>query len=192
MKPSSEPQLFPDVVLDLDQLIKRGLHFSTFYCDPPWPYQNKASRGAAENHYPSMPLEELLALPVQALATTNAHLHLWATSGFLREALQLMEAWGFVYKSALVWVKDQIGMGNYWRMAHEYLLLGVRGSLCFREHTHPSWVCTPRRTHSRKPGLFRHLVEKVSPGPYLELFGREQIPDGDWTVFGNQVERSYW
>ncbi|MEQ8849909.1 MT-A70 family methyltransferase [Botrimarina sp.] len=192
MKPPLEQQLFPAVVSDLDQLVSRGLRFSTFYCDPPWPYQNTVARGAAEKHYATMPLDQLAALPVPALATKNAHLHLWATSGFLREALDLMHAWGFVYKSALIWIKDQIGTGNYWRMAHEYLLLGVKGSLCFREHSHPSWVCTPRRIHSRKPGVFRHLVEKVSPGPYLELFGREEIPDGKWTVFGNEVQCSYW
>ncbi|MCB0323558.1 MAG: hypothetical protein KDD69_08290 [Bdellovibrionales bacterium] len=192
MSQLSEPRLFPLVVSDLDELVRRGLRYSTIYCDPPWPYANTASRGAANNHYVTMPMEQILALPVAELSTENAHLHLWTTSSFLREAFDVMDAWGFQYKSGLVWIKDQIGAGNYWRMAHEYLLLGVKGKLCFQEHHHPSWLCTSRRSHSRKPGVFRHLIEKVSPGPYLELFGREEIPDGCWTVFGNEVEASYW
>ena len=83
---------------------------------------------------------------------------------------------GFTYKSGLVWIKDQMGMGNYWRISHEYLLLGIRGQLGFRSHRQRSWVGARRSIHSRKPGIFRHLVECVSPGPYLELFGREEIP----------------
>ena len=183
---------YPQVSGKLKELVRLGLRFPTIYCDPPWPYHNRAARGAASKHYATMPMETLLALPIPDLVEENAHLHLWTTSSFLREAFDVFQAWGFEYKSGLVWIKDQIGTGNYWRMSHEYLLLGVRGNLCFREHQHPSWICTPRRKHSRKPGVFRHLIERVSPGPYLELFGREQIPDSDWTVFGDQVAPSYW
>lgn len=188
--PSAEQ--YPPATADLDDLVRRGFRFPTIYCDPPWPYDNKAARGAASNHYATMPMESLLALPVSELAEENAHLHLWTTSSFLREAFEVFDAWGFEYKSGLVWIKDKLGTGNYWRLSHEFLLLGVRGSLCFRERQHPSWLSTPRRKHSRKPGVFRHLVERVSPGPYLELFGRELIPDSDWTVFGDQIETSYW
>ena len=100
-----------------------------------------------------------------------------------------MRAWGFRYKSCLVWVKPQLGMGNYWRVSHEYLLLGVRGNLPFRDRTCPSWLLARRTVHSRKPFAFRRLIERVSPGPYLELYGREEQPDSGWTVYGNQVER---
>lgn len=182
----------PLVVKSLEELLHRGLRFSTIYCDPPWQYENTASRAAAENHYRTMPLDEIASLPVEQLAADNAHLHLWTTSGFLREAFEVMDAWGFRYRSGLVWIKDQLGMGNYWRISHEYLLLGVRGRLRFRDQTQWSWVSAARTSHSRKPGVFRHLVEKVSPGPYLELFGREEIPDGGWTVFGDEVETKYW
>lgn len=182
----------PSVVTDLDELVLRGLRYSTFYCDPPWQYENTASRGAASNHYAAMSIEQILSLPVSEIAAENAHLHLWTTSSFLREAFDVMDAWGFHYKSGLVWIKDKIGTGNYWRMAHEYLLLGVKGNLRFLQHHHASWLCAPRRTHSRKPGIFRHMIENVSPGPYLELFGREEIPDGNWTVFGDEVAPSYW
>lgn len=182
----------PLVVGSLNELVRLKLKYPTIYCDPPWPYDNRASRAAAENHYRTMPLEEIAALPVGKLAAKNAHLHLWTTNSFLQEALELMATWGFGYRSGLVWIKDQLGMGNYWRISHEYLLLGVRGSLRFRDQSQPSWVCAQRSSHSRKPGVFRHLVEKVSPGPYLELFGREEVPDGSWTVFGDEVEPRYW
>ena len=93
------------------------------------------------------------------------------------------------YKSCLIWIKPQLGMGNYWRVSHEYLLLGVRGNLPFRDHTCRSWHLDRRTLHSRKPFAFRELIERVSPGPYLELYGREEQPNSGWTVYGNQVER---
>lgn len=192
MKSDDCPVLRPSVVENLDELIRRNVRYPTIYCDPPWRYDNTASRAAAENHYGTMPFDDIERLPIGELADKNAHLHLWATSSFLREALELIDAWGFKYKSCLVWIKDQIGMGNYWRISHEYLLLGVRGSLRFRDRSRPSWVGARRNGHSRKPGVFRHLVEQVSPGPYLELFGREEIPGGMWTVFGNEVDARYW
>ncbi|MBL8819352.1 MAG: hypothetical protein JNL58_25195 [Planctomyces sp.] len=80
-------------------------------------------------------------------------------------------------------------MGNYWRVSHEYLLLGVRGNLPFRNRTVRSWQTARRTPHSRKPFLFRGLIEHVSPGPYLELYGREEQPNSEGTVYGNQVER---
>ena len=99
-----------------------------------------------------------------------------------------MEAWGFEYKSVLLWVKPQMGIGNYWRVSHEFLLFGMRGKLPFpeAERRHKSWFEAKRTRHSRKPCQARELVELVSPAPYLELYGRERI-DG-WTVYGNQIE----
>ena len=88
-----------------------------------------------------------------------------------------------------LWVKPQLGMGNYWRVSHEFLLLGVRGKLAFADRTVRSWQVARRTVHSRKPFLFRSLIERVSPGPYLELYGREEQPSSGWTVYGNQVER---
>ena len=143
--------IHPSIVTSLHELIGRGLHFPTIYCDPPWRYENTASRAAAESHYPTMSFDDIRRLPVSELATGNAHLHLWTTTSFVREALALIDSWGFEYKSCLVWIKDQIGMGNYWRISHEYLLLGVRGSLRFRDRSRPSWVGARRTGHSRKP-----------------------------------------
>lgn len=177
------------VVSDLRELVDNGFRFPTIYADPPWEYDNSASRGAASNHYHTMSLEAICREPVKELADENSHLHLWTTSGFLREAFQVIEAWGFEYKSGFVWVKRELGMGNYWRLSHEYLLLGVRGRLTFRDRALPSWLEAPRTVHSRKPSVIRCLIERVSPGPYLELYGREALPNSAWTVYGNQIER---
>jgi len=186
---SGNHSAFPSIVQSLDSLVREGRKFSTVYADPPWPYSNTAARGAAENHYRTMTMEEILAEPVRELIADNAHLHLWTTNAFLLEAFDVIRAWGFRYKSCLVWVKPQLGMGNYWRVSHEYLLLGVRGSLPFRDRTLRSWLLARRTIHSRKPFAFRELIERVSPGPYLELYGREEQPLTEWTVYGNQVER---
>jgi N6-adenosine-specific RNA methylase IME4 len=177
------------IVQDLGLLVERGARFPTIYADPPWPYINTAARGAAENHYRTLTLREIRTEPVKDLAADHAHLHLWTTNAFLREAFDVLRAWGFRCKSCLVWVKPQLGMGNYWRVSHEFLLLGVRGNLPFRDHTCRSWLSIRRTVHSRKPFEFRELIERVSPGPYLELYGREEQPHTGWTVYGNQVER---
>ena len=173
---------------NLDELITAGRKFPTIYADPPWQYANRSSRAAAENHYPTLSLDEICSEPVSELVEENAHLHLWTTNGFLREAFDVIEAWGFTYKSCFVWVKDTIGMGNYWRVSHEYLLLGVRGSLTFLNRNQPSWIQAQRTIHSRKPGIVRTLIEQVSPAPYLELYGREELPNSAWTVYGNRIE----
>lgn len=179
----------PGIVSDLNALVKLGVKFPTIYADPPWPYSNRAARGAAEKHYRTLSMEAIRAEPIRDLAADQAHLHLWTTNAFLPEAFDVMRDWGFRYKSCLVWTKPQLGMGNYWRVSHEYLLLGVRGGLLFRDRTCRSWVLARRSVHSRKPFAFRALVERVSPGPYLELYGREEHPSTDWTIYGNQVER---
>ena len=181
-----------ETVDDLNELVKRGRVFPAIYADPPWPYDNSASRGAAVNHYPTMSLAEICNEPIEQLAAENAHLHLWTTNAFLPDAFRVIDAWGFQYKSCFVWLKPEIGMGNYWRVSHEFLLLGMRGKLSFRNRQCASWAYAHRTIHSRKPGVIRMLVEKVSPGPYLELYGREELPDSAWTVYGNQIERRWF
>jgi N6-adenosine-specific RNA methylase IME4 len=129
-----------------------------------------------------MSIDAICAEPIDHLVEDNVHLHLWTTNAFLREAFDVIDARGFRFKSCLVWTKDEIGMGNYWRVSHEFLLLGVRGQLTFRDRTVRSWIQARRTRHSRKPGLVRALVETVSPGPYLELYGREELLNSAWTV----------
>ena len=172
----------------LNDLVELGHKFSTIYADPPWKYSNQATRSAADGEYPTLSIDELSKLPVPQLTTENAHLHLWTTNGFIHEALHLIESWGFEYKSCLVWVKPQMGIGNYWRVSHEFLLLGVKGSMTFKNHALKSWIEAKRTRHSAKPEIVRTFVELASPGPYLELFGRRLVKG--WTVFGNQIEKN--
>jgi N6-adenosine-specific RNA methylase IME4 len=172
---------------DLTALADSGAKFGCIYADPPWVYGNQATRASTGNHYDGLTVEELIDLPVNALAADNAHLHLWTTNAFLFDCQRIMEAWGFTYKSCYVWVKPQMGMGNYWRVSHEFMLFGVRGKCPFGSHSEMSWGQYNRTIHSAKPEQIRHKIERVSKGPYLEMFGRRPV-DG-WTVWGNQISR---
>jgi N6-adenosine-specific RNA methylase IME4 len=173
-------------IQDLNALMEDRRKFGTIYADPPWQYQNAACRGAADNHYYTMSLDAIATLPVAKIAADEVHLHLWTTNGFLFEAREVMQAWGFTYKSCVVWIKPQLGNGNYWRVSHEFMLLGVRGNLTFADKTQQSWVLAERKQHSAKPVIFRKLIERVSPGPRLELFARAQV--AGWTVWGNEIQ----
>lgn len=172
---------------DLTALSTRGMKFGCVYADPPWQYSNQGTRGATGDHYVGMTVDEIAALPVRDLAADNAHLHFWTTNAFLFESQRIMEAWGFTYKSAFVWVKPQIGMGNYWRVSHEFLLFGVRGSCPFQDRTLRSWGEFKRGKHSAKPDEIRYLIERASPGPRLELFARRSSPG--WCSWGNEIAR---
>jgi N6-adenosine-specific RNA methylase IME4 len=171
---------------DLSAIIAAGQKFACIYADPPWQYGNQATRASTDNHYPTMGTPAIAALPIAELAAENAHLHLWTTNAFIFECQEIMRAWGFTYKSMLIWVKPQMGIGNYWRVSHEIMLLGIRGRCPFLNRAQMSWVEAKRTTHSTKPDVVRQMIEKVSPGPRLELFGRRTVPG--WTVWGNQVE----
>lgn len=166
--------------------VPEGL-FATIVADPPWQYDNKATRGAAEDHYPTMSVDELVALPVKDWAGDEAHLYLWTTNGFLRESFDVLEAWGFTYKTTLVWVKPQIGMGNYFRSSSEYVLFGVKGGLRTKDSNQRNWFEAPRGKHSAKPGLFFDLVERASFPPYLEMFARQRRLSPEWDYWGNEA-----
>jgi N6-adenosine-specific RNA methylase IME4 len=175
-------------VEDLAVLSARGRRFGVIYADPPWAYGNQGTRGATSDHYHTMTTDDIAALPVAGLAADDALLHLWTTNAFLFESKAVIESWGFKYKSCFVWVKPQMGMGNYWRVSHEFLLLGVRGRPAFGSRATMSWLELPRDEHSAKPERVRALVELVSPRPRLELFGRK-VCEG-WTVWGNEIRRN--
>jgi N6-adenosine-specific RNA methylase IME4 len=174
-------------VKDLARLVSLGKKFGAIYADPPWQYGNQTTRAATDNHYPTMTIEEIAALPVGDLAAKQSHLHLWATDSFLEEAITLLKGWGFERRQTFVWVKPQLGIGNYWRSSHEYMLLGVRGGLTFPQSEVKSWIQHDRTEHSAKPQAVRKLIEQMSPPPRLELFARQPV-DG-WVLWGNQIER---
>jgi N6-adenosine-specific RNA methylase IME4 len=178
--------------------------FSTFVADPPWQYGNTSTRGSAEDHYRTMTIEQLCVYDcegaglVRDLAAPQAHLYLWTTAGHLPQAFEVMEAWGFDYKTYLVWCKPQMGMGNYFRVSTELVLFGVRGGMRTRALDMMNWFEARRGQHSAKPLCFYDLVRKASPGPYAECFSRcvaADTLDGTctcskcrlgWTTFGDQ------
>lgn len=157
--------------------------FAAIVIDPPWRYENTITRGAAEDHYPTMSIDELAALELPA--GDNAHLYLWVTNGFLREGFDLMDAWGFTYKACLTWCKPQIGMGNYFRNSTEHVYFGLRGSLPTNANNIPTWFTADRTRHSAKPECFYDLVELSSPGPRLEMFARRRRLG--WHTWGNEA-----
>lgn len=159
--------------------------FRTIVADPPWQYSNTRTRGAAEDHYPTMTLEELCRLNVSERAAEQSHLYLWVTNNFLLEGFEILAAWGFEYKTCLTWVKPQMGMGNYFRGSTEHVLFGVRGGLKTLRNNQVNWFEAKRTQHSAKPDLFYELVETCSPGPYLEMFAR-RARLGDWQYWGNE------
>lgn len=161
--------------------------FNVILADPPWQYENSATRASSEDHYPSMSLEEIskIKLPV----THDAALFLWATPPMIREALEIVDAWGFQYKTHAVWVKDKIGLGNYFRSQHELLLVALKGEMkCpAQENRPPSVFESPRENHSQKPNLVYALIEQMYPGmKYLELFARDNEERKGWNFWGNE------
>ncbi len=163
--------------------------YPILYADPPWQYEHPpmgATGRSIEAHYPTMTVAELKALKVPA--TDDAVLFLWATAPKLPECLDLMEAWGFLYRTNAVWVKDKIGTGYYVRNQHEHILIGRRGELPVPDPgTQPSSVFDARRlAHSEKPIVVYEAIERMYPNlPKIELFARESR-DG-WTSWGNQA-----
>lgn len=180
-----------------------GKKFQTVLADPPWQFQNRTGKMAPEhkrlNRYPTMRLEDIKSLPVGQVAAENSHLYLWVPNALLPEGLEVMKAWGFQYKTNIIWEKvrkdgapDGRGVGFYFRNVTEILLFGVRGSN-FRTlspaRTQVNLVRSQKREHSRKPDEMIELIEACSPGPYLELFARGEREN--WTLWGNQANAEY-
>lgn len=166
-----------------------AIRYPVIYADPPWQYEHvKTESRAIENQYPTMALEDICALPLDTVTTDDALLFLWATSPKLAEALQVLEAWGFTYRTSMVWVKDQIGMGYYARQRHELLLIATKGEppVPAPADRPDSVVTAPRGAHSAKPEIVYALIERMYPTlPRLELFAR-QAREG-WDRWGNQA-----
>jgi N6-adenosine-specific RNA methylase IME4 len=181
----------------------RGRKFHTVLADPPWRFINRTGKVAPEHRrlarYGTMKTEDICALPVGDMTVNPAHLYLWVPNALLPEGLAVMKAWGFDYKSNIVWHKvrkdggsDGRGVGFYFRNVTEVLLFGVRGK---NARTLPpgrsqvNMIQTRKREHSRKPDEQYELIESCSKGPYLELFARGTRPG--WTYWGNQANDEY-
>ena len=162
--------------------------YSVILADPPWDVQQKGAYGA-ERHYSLMSLKRIKELPVEDLAANDAHLWLWVTNATLRAGYDVMEAWGFTPRSPLTWIKPRIGLGQYLRNATEHLILGTRGHAPVNYRAQPTWMFAPLQEHSHKPEEQYAVIERISDGPYLELFARRRPPSSaDWSVWGNEVE----
>lgn len=160
--------------------------FRTIVADPPWRYQDAGCRGAAAGHYPTMSLEKICALAIREHAAQDAHCYLWVTNPMLVEGFKVLAAWGFEFKTMLTWKKPRLGLGRYYRSQTEHVLFGVRGKLPLHAQDISNFFEAPQGRHSEKPEEFSALVERASPGPYLELFARKQRPG--WTCWGAEVE----
>jgi N6-adenosine-specific RNA methylase IME4 len=181
----------------------RGKRYGTILADPPWRFTNRTGKMAPEHRrlsrYETMTLDDICALPVEGLAAETAHLYLWTPNALLPDALQVMDAWGFTYKSNIVWHKirkdggsDGRGVGFYFRNVTEMILFGVRGSNARTREAgrrQVNMVETRKREHSRKPDEVYDILEACSSGPYLELFARGERKR--WDVWGNQADADY-
>lgn len=181
----------------------RNRKFKTILADPPWQFINRTGKMAPEHkrlsRYSTMTLPEICALPVASVSDEVAHLYLWVPNALLPEGLEVMKAWGFKYKSNLVWHKirkdggpDGRGVGFYFRNVTELVLFGVRGKnarTLAPGRTQVNFMATRKREHSRKPDEQYDIIERCSPGPRLEMFSRGTRKG--WAVWGNQADESY-
>ena len=181
----------------------QGKKYKTIYADPPWQFQNRTGKVAPEhkrlNRYPTMKLEDIMKLPVGDVADEKSHLYLWVPNALLPEGLQVMEAWGFEYKTNLIWEKtrkdgepDGRGVGFYFRNVTEILLFGIKGEknrTLDPGRSQVNLIRAMKKEHSRKPEEFIDLIEKCSNAPYLEVFARGNRDS--WDMWGNQATEDY-
>ena len=177
--------------------------FSTILADPPWQFTNKTGKVAPEHRrlsrYPTLKLDDIMALPVAQIVAPKAHLYLWCPNALLPDGIAVLKAWGFTYKSNLVWHKirkdggsDGRGVGFYFRNVTELVLFGVRGKnarTLKAGRRQVNLLATRKREHSRKPDEQYGIIEACSPGPFLELFARG-TREG-WSTWGNQANDAY-
>jgi N6-adenosine-specific RNA methylase IME4 len=181
----------------------RGRRFGTILADPPWRFENRTGKMAPEHRrlsrYQTMTLDDICALPIEGVADQTSHLYLWVPNALLPEGLRVMKAWGFTYKSNIVWHKvrkdrgsDGRGVGFYFRNVTELILFGVRGKnarTLAPGRRQVNLLATRKREHSRKPDEQYEIIEACSPGPYVELFARGTRKG--WITWGNQAAEDY-
>lgn len=181
----------------------RGRTFGTILADPPWQFQNKTGKVAPEHRrlarYKTLGFEEIESLPISCAAASTSHLYLWVPNALLPEGISVLQAWGFTYKSNIVWHKirkdggpDGRGVGFYFRNVTELVLFGVRGKnarTLSPGRSQVNFIAARKREHSRKPDELYSIIEACSPGPYLELFARGTR--SGWKSWGNQADAAY-
>lgn len=195
-------QIQPSPAADFEAFTA-GRKFKTILADPPWQFTNKTGKIAPEHkrlsRYATMTLDDIKGLPVASAAASTAHLYMWVPNALLPEGIEVLRAWGFGYKSNIVWYKvrkdggpDGRGVGFYFRNVTELLLFGVRGKdarTLQPGRTQVNIMSTRKREHSRKPDEQFDLIQSCSPGPYLEMFARGERPG--WAIWGDQAHAEY-
>jgi len=184
---------------DVEQLPGLTGRFATILVDPPWRFQNRTGKVAPEHRrlrrYPTMSFDEIAELPVAGHTADQCHLYMWCPNALLPEGLDIMRSWGFQYKTNLVWYKirkdggpDGRGVGFYFRNVTELILFGIKGRMRTLQpgRSQVNLIATRKQEHSRKPDDAYRLIERCSPGPYLELFARGRV-DG-WEQWGDEVD----
>ena len=199
---SKEIITLEETIADFRKFTK-GKKYKTIYADPPWQFQNRTGKVAPEHkrlsRYATMKLDEIKQLPVSEVADEKSHLYLWVPNALLPEGLEVMKAWGFEYKTNLIWEKvrkdgmpDGRGVGFYFRNVTEILLFGIKGNnnrTLQPGRSQVNLLRSMKREHSRKPDEFIKLIENCSSGPYLELFARGDRDN--WDMWGNQATENY-
>lgn len=176
-----------------------GKKFKTILADPPWQFANRTGKVAPEHkrltRYPTLALDEIKAIPVNDVTEDASHLYLWVPNALLHEGLEVMKAWGFTYKTNIVWCKirkdggpDGRGVGFYFRNTTELILFGIKGKMrtLAPGRSQVNILKSMKREHSRKPDEQYSLIESCSPGPFLELFARGAQPG--WEAWGNEAD----
>lgn len=187
-----------EFVQDLLFTVKEN-KYGTVLADPPWQFTNRTGKMAPEHRrlsrYSTLKLSDIKEMPVNDVTAEQSHLYLWVPNALLIEGLEVMKAWGFEYKTNLIWHKvrkdggpDGRGVGFYFRNTTEMVLFGIKGRLRTSQpgRSQVNIIRSQKREHSRKPDELYSIIEACSPGPYLELFARGERPN--WTQWGNQVE----
>ena len=160
--------------------------YRIIYADPPWQYSNVGFDESAEQQYPTMPIEDICSLPVENLVTDRAVLFLWVTNAFLREGLEVCDAWGFEYKTNFVWIKNTgPSIGWFSKSRHELLFIATIGEGVHPKEKFISWFEFKSGQHSKKPDEVYGMIEQMYSGPYIELFAREKR--NGWESWGNEI-----
>jgi N6-adenosine-specific RNA methylase IME4 len=173
--------------------------YGAILIDPPWRFANRTGKMAPEHkrlhRYPTMSFEEIAALPVGEIAAEKSHLYLWCPNALLAEALGIMKAWGFTYKTNIVWYKvrkdggpDGRGVGFYFRNVTELILFGIKGRIrtLAPGRRQVNVLVSRKEEHSKKPDALYDLIQRCSPGPYCELFSRQRVEG--WIQWGDEVD----
>jgi len=161
--------------------------YKTIVVDPPWKYKDRLPPRHGRAPYKFMDLDKIKKLPIAKLAAKRCHLYLWTTNAFIKQAFEVLKAWGFAYKTLITWIKPcGLGLGYYWRNNTEHCLFAIKGRMKVKRNDIWNIIIAPRRKHSEKPIEFFGLVEEMSPKPRLEIFSRNNRKA--WDVWGDEIK----